>query len=267
MTTTAIPERCIPVASFYLSTLLHGGLLCLAIYGFDYMTVSQNARHEMVAEGFSVLLVPTAAQQPATADAAEPETIQSNLQPVPEIPADKPEIVVAKKRAAEKPVRKPEKRRPDKNPSRKKTLVHRRSPAEKEEASEVTRQGANTRAQGTDRMFASDAGPQRAAAQDVRADGRGEAITYLAKVRSEVEKNKVYPRRARQMRAKGIAGVEIQLDDWGNIVAARLVSGSGNSALDDAAVEAVRRAKSSGPPPVGMGKVLTLQVEFSLHKR
>lgn len=269
MAATPIPEWRGQVSAFCLSVLLHGGLLCLVIYGSDSMTASRNAHHEKVAEEFSVLLVPAAIQHAASDDVAEPEVIQSNLPPAPETPADKPEIVVAKKPAAEEPpkkaFRKTKKERPEKNPQKKQT-VHSSAPAEKEGESEVTRQGANTRMQGTDRIFSPDSGPQRATVQDVRAEGRGEAISYLAKVRSEVEKNKAYPRRARQMRMEGIAGVEIRLDDQGNIVTARLVSGTGNSTLDDAAIEAVQRAKSSGPPPAGMGKVLTLQVAFSLRK-
>ncbi|MBK0004821.1 energy transducer TonB [Erwinia sp. S38] len=252
-----------PVAWLF-SVLLHGVLLWLAVQEFDSLTASRYDRHDVVAETFSVMLVPAAAQQAAPEDAAEPEAVQNDL---PAAPVETPDIVIVKKKSEEKvpekPVREEKRKIPRKHPVRKKLPA----PSDRPGESAVTAPGINARTQGASQAVSPDAGPKGDATQDLKADRRGEAAAYLAKVRAEVVKNNVYPRRARQMRHEGTVGIEIRLDGQGNIVDVRVTSGSGNDALDEAVVTAARRAKSSGPPPPGTGRVLTLQVAFKLHKR
>lgn len=251
-------------AAFLLSVAVHGVLLWLAVYGFNRMTASENARHDVVADEFSVMLVPAAAQQAATADEPEPEAAQSPLPAAPETPAEKQDIVTNSRQEVKKPPEKKPVTERKKPPKPQKKPVHSRQPAEGE--SPVTTAGVNATTQGNAQALSPDAGPQGTASQTLKADSNGEKAAYLAKVRAAIERNKVYPRRARQKRSEGRAGVEIRLDGQGNIVSARLASGSGDASLDDAAVEAARRAKSSGPPPEGTGMVLTVQIDFSLHK-
>lgn len=243
-------------AAFLLSVAVHGVLLWLAVYGFNRMTASENAHHDVVVDEFSVMLVPAAAQQAAPADESEPEAVQSPLPAAPETSVEKPAIVTDSRREAKKP--------PRKKPVRKTPSVHNRQPAVGE--SQTTTAGVNAPTQGNAQALSPDAGPQGTASQTLKPDSHGEKAAYLAKVRAAIERNKVYPRRARQKRSEGRAGVEIRLDGQGNIVSARLASGSGDASLDGAAVEAARRAKSSGPPPEGTGTVLTVQIDFSLHK-
>lgn len=82
-----------------------------------------------------------------------------------------------------------------------------------------------------------------------------------------VEKNKVYPSRTRRMKIRGSVQVEIAIDAAGNITAARMVRSSGEASLDEAALDTARKARSSGPPPAGFGRIIVMQIDFQLNKR
>lgn len=86
---------------------------------------------------------------------------------------------------------------------------------------------------------------------------------YREKLRREVESNKVYPRRAKKMKNRGIAKVQFQLSHAGDILSARLIASSGNELLDNAALMAVQKSRSVGTPPAGFAHSITLNIEFN----
>jgi TonB family protein len=71
-------------------------------------------------------------------------------------------------------------------------------------------------------------------------------LSYAARVRAKVARHKPSGRGHR-----GIARVAFGVSGSGRLRYARLAKSSGNSALDRAAVSAVRRAAPFGAPPAG----------------
>ncbi|MEX9881052.1 TonB family protein [Providencia rettgeri] len=86
---------------------------------------------------------------------------------------------------------------------------------------------------------------------------------YREKLRQEVERNKQYPRRAKKMKNRGIATIQFQLSQNGEISLIRLASSSGNDSLDQAALLAVQKSRSVGNPPAGFAQSITLNIEFN----
>ncbi|WP_272679818.1 energy transducer TonB [Providencia sp. PROV032] len=86
---------------------------------------------------------------------------------------------------------------------------------------------------------------------------------YREKLRQEVERNKQYPRRAKKMKNRGIATIQFQLSQTGEISLIRLASSSGSDLLDQAALLAVQKSRSVGKPPAGFAQSITLNIEFN----
>ena len=63
-----------------------------------------------------------------------------------------------------------------------------------------------------------------------------------AEIRARVERHKRYPSALRDSRAEGTAMVRLQIDRSGTLTSLGLVRSSGHAALDEAALQAVRRA-------------------------
>ena len=85
-----------------------------------------------------------------------------------------------------------------------------------------------------------------------------------AKVRARVERNQRYPSRARG--ASGRVVVRISVSGSGGLAGVSVVRSSGNSLIDKAAVDAVRRARSFARAPEGLGNgphVFDIPMSFS----
>jgi protein TonB len=83
-----------------------------------------------------------------------------------------------------------------------------------------------------------------------------------------LERNKRYPAAARQRGDKGTAELAFSLDRKGRVTVARLIKSSGSSALDQEALDLVRRAQPFPPPPDAMPGAqidLTVPVRFNVH--
>ncbi len=85
---------------------------------------------------------------------------------------------------------------------------------------------------------------------------RGSILSYAARVRAQVARNKP-PGKGRQ----GIAKVAFGISASGDLSYAQLSESSGNSALDQAALSAVQRAAPFGAPPPG---ATSAQLRFSI---
>jgi periplasmic protein TonB len=78
-----------------------------------------------------------------------------------------------------------------------------------------------------------------------------------------LERNKRYPAAAQRQR-EGIAQVAFTLDRQGRVTASRILKSSGSSALDDAALELLKRAQPFPlPPPEVADDQLTLSVPIN----
>ncbi|MEX5793140.1 energy transducer TonB [Providencia hangzhouensis] len=65
------------------------------------------------------------------------------------------------------------------------------------------------------------------------------------------------------MKNRGIATIQFQLSQNGEISLIRLASSSGNDSLDQAALLAVQKSRSVGKPPAGFAQSITLNIEFN----
>jgi protein TonB len=82
-----------------------------------------------------------------------------------------------------------------------------------------------------------------------------------AKIWGEVR----YPDVARERGATGVATVHFALDDVGAVTLADLAQSSGDRALDDEALSAVRRASPLPAPPAGAPRAYSAPIRFELR--
>ncbi len=104
------------------------------------------------------------------------------------------------------------------------------------------------------------AGSADAVALPSPSEGTGEAVGYQALVFSQLAKAKGIGGR------QGIpasAGIRFSVDDAGNLVAAAVVSPSGEASLDAEALAIVRKAAPFPPPPEGAQRVFVANVNFT----
>ena len=95
--------------------------------------------------------------------------------------------------------------------------------------------------------------------------GSGSALQgYLHQVRSLLERNKIYPPQARSRNEQGTVVVRFTISSDGSIGGVSLSSPSGQSALDQAALETVNRVRRFPPFPEDLQKSsLTVQVPLA----
>ncbi|MCO5072437.1 MAG: TonB family protein [Rhizobiaceae bacterium] len=93
---------------------------------------------------------------------------------------------------------------------------------------------------------------------------RGESpARWQSRVNAHLNRHKRYPAGERDT---GQAAVRFSIDPTGRVLAASLARSSGNGALDQAAIEMVRRASPVPPPPPAIARsrlTLTVPVRFS----
>jgi protein TonB len=83
-----------------------------------------------------------------------------------------------------------------------------------------------------------------------------------------LERNKRYPPAARQKGDKGTAQLSFSLDRHGRVTTARITKSSGSGALDQEALDLVRRAQPFPAPPAALTGAqidLTVPVRFNMH--
>lgn len=92
-----------------------------------------------------------------------------------------------------------------------------------------------------------------------------EIDAYRSALRREIERNKRYPQRAKMMRKQGIVQISFTLGNDGALNNPQIANSSGNEDLDNAALQAVKQARSIGTPPAGMGRTLTVPISFKIQ--
>lgn len=96
-----------------------------------------------------------------------------------------------------------------------------------------------------------------------RANG-AEVSAYRSGLRRTIERKKRYPSSAQRRRKQGTVVVVFSLSASGAISNARVAKSSGNAALDNAALTAVRRVGTYKPRPAGMGGSVRVPITFKL---
>lgn len=122
---------------------------------------------------------------------------------------------------------------------------------------------AAQRAAGSGGGPAAGAGGSAQGATVSKAQRESAMASWGARIRSRVERRKTYPRAAR--RATGTAIVSIRVTAQGQLAGVGLARSSGNATLDQAALQAVRRAGRFPAAPAGISgtQTFTLPLVFS----
>jgi periplasmic protein TonB len=95
---------------------------------------------------------------------------------------------------------------------------------------------------------------QAGAGGQSQAGGTASVSSYQALVLAHLQRHRVYPSEARNRGVTGVAAVRFALSSNGSVISAGLARSSGESILDSAAVDMVRRASPFPPFPSGMGR-------------
>ncbi|OOF70389.1 energy transducer TonB [Rodentibacter caecimuris] len=91
-----------------------------------------------------------------------------------------------------------------------------------------------------------------------------EIANYRSAIRKEIERHKRYPIRAKMMRKQGIVTVTFNISAEGVLSSIQVIKSSGEESLDQAAIQAVKNARSVGPKPVGMPGDLSIPINFAI---
>jgi len=87
---------------------------------------------------------------------------------------------------------------------------------------------------------------------------------YISRVRTKIERRKYYPASSRRMKEEGTVTVSFLLTSAGDLVTLSVASSSGFPDLDDAALDAVRKASPYPPFPATLGTArLALKVPIT----
>lgn len=94
-----------------------------------------------------------------------------------------------------------------------------------------------------------------------------EISSYLAIIRAHIEQKKRYPRFSKRQNHEGTSIIRLVIAKDGSIVKIALLSSSGYSTLDKAAMDAVKNSSPFSPPSdYGLGKVsLDIPLCYLLH--
>lgn len=191
---------------------------------------------------------------PTTID--PPRVVEPEPEPEPEPDTEPAPLIAAV------PVAKPNRPEPPK-PAKPKA-----APAPQFAATPQTQAGADGAAQGqSTAAVQGEGGSSQAPAFSAAAVASAEQ-TYISAVRAAVARNKKYPRRAKRRGVQGTVRIQLTLDASGRLVNVRLVSPSGASMLDEAAMDAVRAVGEYPRIPAEMERAsvrITVPIRFAVR--
>lgn len=197
-----------------------------------------------------------AAETQSTAEIApppEPEALQPPQEPEPqpleEMPVKEDPTALAIPVREPEPPRPPEVRRPPEPRPAPKPKPQPKAPPKKAEPS--TASAAQHRGH---------SGAERGA----QANASQSMADYGAKLKAEINRHKAYPTAARDRRVTGVVLVTFLVSPSGHVASASVARSSGNSTLDQAAVQAVR--SSNLPPPPGGHFGGRIAIDFTLKR-
>ncbi len=226
--------------------------------------VSEVAPSESAPPVAADVVLPAGAEPPVTAD--DP-LVTASLQPSEELMPDLADVVTPLPRpepatVMEKPApKKTEKRKVEKKePPRK--VAERQQAGDEGKAAETKVRGVTD---GQQQAKANEGG-EAARSQRPQAAGNAAVSNYPGKVRARLTRALRYPSEARRGGIKGDAQVRFTVRADGQVASIALARSTGSPILDEAALEAVRRAAPFPKIPEGAGRdswAFTIPLGFS----
>jgi len=107
-----------------------------------------------------------------------------------------------------------------------------------------------------------------AAPQEARSQRRSQVSPqrWQAQLLAHLERRKRYPREARARGEQGVAYVTFSIDRAGNVTSAGVARSSGVAALDQGALDMLRRASPVPAPPAEITQLtFTVPVQFAIR--
>ncbi|MEQ1976917.1 energy transducer TonB [Xenorhabdus sp. SGI240] len=273
MTNTAIldnPAICFPLmprrrvlGGILIAILLHTSLIWLfnrhASYDDDTAPHINNNASTM---GLSITMVAA----PSWENKPEPVSPPSPLLTAPES-STKPELVLDKAIHPENKIAKPpEADKPKKRQKQQKEKPQKVAAKKPTQSPQVQKDNQTEQAtHGSDQVNSEGSMSHAATSKPLVGQGNSEVDNYYARLRQEIERHKRYPRKAKRMKQQGIVTVNFTLLDDGTLTAAKVVNSSGNSTLDNAALDAINHANSVGSIPTGIEPNVMLTLDFTLR--
>ncbi|MDC9588653.1 energy transducer TonB [Xenorhabdus sp. XENO-10] len=246
-----------------IAILLHIILIWLFNRHASYDDTAHHINKNSSTTGLSITMVAASSWE----NKPEPVSPPSPLLTAPESPT-KPQIVLDKAILTENKVAKPlEINKPKKRKKQQKEKpqeIAEKKPAPSPQVQENNKVEQVT--SGSAQINSESSMSRATTSQPLVGQGNSEMDNYHARLRQEIERHKRYPRKAKRMKQEGSVIVNFTLLDDGTLTATKVINSSGNTTLDNAALDAVNRAISVGPKPADMASVVTLELDFMLDK-
>lgn len=180
---------------------------------------------------------------------AEPEVVEPELA-APEVAEVTPEVNVPLPEP--RPLTKqPEKKQPERKAERKQV----EKPAPKKEVAKAEPK-AEPKAKPAARATASSKASRAPSISPAR---------WQSRLSAWLNRHKRYPRGAKSRGEEGVVSVSFAISASGDVISARVSRSSGNSELDQAALDMLRRASPVPAPPPGVARKIAVPVQFNLR--
>jgi periplasmic protein TonB len=88
---------------------------------------------------------------------------------------------------------------------------------------------------------------------------------WQSRLSAWLNRHKRYPRGAKSRGEEGVVSVSFAINEAGVVLSARISRSSGNSELDQAALDMLHRASPVPPPPPGVSGKIAVPVQFNLR--
>ncbi|WGL95407.1 energy transducer TonB [Arsenophonus nasoniae] len=100
----------------------------------------------------------------------------------------------------------------------------------------------------------------------IKVGERKEGERYYSLVKQEIERNKIYPRKARKQRHRGRVLLQFNINTDGSLYDAKIIRSSGFNTLDKAALTAIAKSRSIGPKPIHISSTMSTEIEFNIDR-
>ncbi|MFZ7239898.1 energy transducer TonB family protein [Avibacterium avium] len=255
---------------FFFSLLFHATVIGAIVYAVKADSSANGYQADVIDNSISMeMLMGMTVEEPEPAPEPvaepEPESVAKETVPDPIVKPEPPKPEKPKEIKKEKP-KEPKKEKPQKEKQKKEKVQ--KKPKEKPLANKDLIKG--------DRNINSDAKANSVATSLGKATvsnpnliGKGtssnELNAYRNALRREIERHKRYPQRAKMMRKQGVVTISFSIANDGALLNASVQKSSGNADLDNAALSAVKNAKSIGPKPAGLASSMSVPINFTIR--